>query len=64
MSNPQTTLVPHTETYDSLKQYLGGAIPCYGEPGGCHMDERTDCNDGCILLKVYQAGYEAGNVRI
>lgn len=45
--------------YDNLKATLGGVVPCYGDLSGCHMDDRHDCEGGCLLLKVYRAGQTA-----
>lgn len=50
--------------YDSLKATLGGVVPCYGEPGGCHMDDRHDCEAGCLLLAVYRAGETQGRAQV
>lgn len=55
--------IPNTEIYDMIKKHLGGKIPCYGEPGGCCVDDDTNsdyCGDECLLLRVYKAGFMDG----
>lgn len=54
------TPVPNTETFDAIKKHLGGTVPCYGEPSGCCVDDKANeryCQEGCLLLRVYMAGY-------
>lgn len=55
--------VPHTDVFDDIKRHLGGIVPCYGDPVGCCANDDANsrhCYDGCLLLKVYKAGYRAG----
>jgi hypothetical protein len=55
--------VPNTESYEAITKHLGAKVPCYGEPGGCCVDDATNerfCDDGCLLLRVYKAGYLDG----
>jgi hypothetical protein len=48
--------------YEDIKRTLGAEVPCYGDPPGCRMDDKADCTEGCLLLKVYRAGERAGRV--
>lgn len=60
--------VPLTGSYDEIVKNLGDIIPCYSaKNGGCCADDPTNelyCNGedgdgGCLMLRVYKAGYRA-----
>ena len=60
--------VPLTNSYDEIVKNLGCIVPCYAENnGGCCADDPTNeihCNDesddgGCLMLRIYKAGYRA-----
>jgi hypothetical protein len=49
--------------YAAIKEALGDVVPCYGDPSGCCADDATNekhCEDGCIMLRIYSAGFVAG----
>lgn len=50
--------VPNTDTFADIRAHLSDVVPCYkSDEGGCRLSDDYDCNEGCQILKAYQAGY-------
>lgn len=51
---------PIDQHWEAIKAAIPTEVPCYGDPVACRMDDHADCNDGCMLLAIYRAGFTAG----
>lgn len=54
------------KSYSEIVKHLGQSVPCYARnSSGCHVNDDSNeefCGgeEGCLLLRVYTSGYEAG----